>query len=226
MGVPLLVAQNWGKIKEFLFNLWSDISKLLAKAWQGIKDTATDFWDGLFKSAFDWGKNLINNIIDGIKSMINKVKDTVSNVANTIKSFLGFSSPTEEGPGSDADKWAPNFMSMYSRGLIQGIPNVRASVNAIAEEMASLATVSVQPSVQAFDASSVDFADRLTNTLASAIGTVMLSAMQVSNVRGSDSNNPIEVVLEIDRTKIGRVMLTSINDEAVRLGYKPILRTT
>ena len=199
--------------------MWEDITKLLAQTWQDIKDTATEFWDNLVKSAFNWGKNLIENIINGIKSMFNKVKETVSNVANTIKNFLGFGSPTKEGPGSDADKWAPNFIEMYRKSLIEGIPDIRTSMNAIAEEMASLATVSVQPSVNMLTAP-VDF--DLTDVIASAIGSAVLAT---SPFRQSPQQAQGDIVIQIDGTTLARVLNPYSAKESGRIGGTMIVET-
>ena len=77
------------------------------------------------------------------------MKDSLKGAGQKIKNFLGFSSPTKEGPGREADKWAPNFMEMFRKGIVQGLPGIRASVSSIADEMAGLASMTVQPAVQA-----------------------------------------------------------------------------
>lgn len=82
-------------------------------------------------SAWSWGKNMMGNLVDGIKSMAGGVKDAVSGVADKIKNFLGFGSPTKEGPGSNADTWAPNLISMLKEGIKAGIPALEANLNAV-----------------------------------------------------------------------------------------------
>jgi phage-related protein len=77
-----------------------------------------------------WGKNLVKGIADGILSGVKWVKDAVASVADGIKSFLGFSSPTEEGPGSEAGQWIPNLIDMLKKGLDAGIPELNASLSA------------------------------------------------------------------------------------------------
>lgn len=73
----------------------------------------------------------MGNLVDGIKSMAGGVKDAVTGVASSIKSFLGFGSPTKEGPGSNADTWAPNLINMLKDGIKAGIPEMEANLQAV-----------------------------------------------------------------------------------------------
>lgn len=79
----------------------------------------------IVSGVYAWGANMVNNIIKGIYSKLGAVRNAASKVASTIKSFLGFSSPTEEGPGKTADKWAPNLIDMINEGLESGINKIR-----------------------------------------------------------------------------------------------------
>lgn len=113
------------------------------KAWEGVKQIFDGIWNGLIGSAFNWGKNFVQNIVDGIKSMIDKVRDAAKNVADSIKGFLGFQSPTELGPGRDADKWAPSLMRMYTEGILSNIGMVEAAAARVAESLSSMAAAPV-----------------------------------------------------------------------------------
>lgn len=64
-----------------------------------------------------WGSNLISMMASGMLSQIPSLTSAVSSAAKIMHSYLGFSSPTKEGPASKSDKWAPNFVSMFSDGL-------------------------------------------------------------------------------------------------------------
>jgi len=68
----------------------------------------------------------------GIQSAIGRAVAAARSAAAKIKSYLGWSSPTKEGPGRDSDKWAPNLMNMLAAGIQAGIPKVQASVNSVA----------------------------------------------------------------------------------------------
>ncbi|WP_426332695.1 tail tape measure protein [Paenibacillus silvae] len=64
-----------------------------------------------------WGSNLISMMASGMLSQIPTLTSAVSNAAKIMHNYLGFSSPTKEGPASKSDKWAPNFVSMFTDGL-------------------------------------------------------------------------------------------------------------
>lgn len=96
-------------------------------------------------AAKDWGKNLMSNITDGIKSKVNSVKTAVSNAASAVKNFLGFSSPTREGPGRDADRWAPNLMKMYAQGISSNAGLIQSAANEAAKGLAAMNAFNVAP---------------------------------------------------------------------------------
>ncbi|MDO7908425.1 tail tape measure protein [Paenibacillus sp. JX-17] len=64
-----------------------------------------------------WGSNLISMVASGIRSKFPTLTSVVSQAADVIRKYLGFHSPTEEGPASDSDRWAGNFVNMFADGL-------------------------------------------------------------------------------------------------------------
>lgn len=154
---------GWKKIFDFVCGIVKAIWDAVVAAWKGMVEAVapvfTQLWDSvtdifnkiknfigdIIKDAFDWGKNLIGGFIDGIKSMISAVGDAVSNVVNKVKGFLGFHSPAKEGPGSDADTWAPNLMNMFAGGILDNIDNVVAAARRAAEPIRQ-AMASIFPS--------------------------------------------------------------------------------
>lgn len=99
---------------------------------------------GLASKAFTWGKNLIGSFINGIVSKAGSLSKTLQNTAAKIADFLGFSSPTKEGPGKTADRWAPNLMRMFIKGIIDNKPNLQ---NAMANISNALSITGLQPSM-------------------------------------------------------------------------------
>ncbi|MCY7484335.1 tail tape measure protein [Paenibacillus alvei] len=77
-----------------------------------------------------WGSNLISMMTSGIRSKFPSLTSAVSEAAGVIKNFLGFHSPTKEGPASESDQWAGNFVSMFAGGL--DVRPIRDRVNTIA----------------------------------------------------------------------------------------------
>lgn len=64
-----------------------------------------------------WGSNLISMMADGMRNKFPSLTSVASQAAGVIKNYLGFSSPTKEGPASNSDKWAVNFVNMFADGL-------------------------------------------------------------------------------------------------------------
>ena len=62
----------------------------------------------------------------------------VGSVIDTIAGWLGFGSPTEEGPGRTSDEWAPNLMKMYTEGLEDGVPDIQDAVGQVTSALANL----------------------------------------------------------------------------------------
>jgi TP901 family phage tail tape measure protein len=84
---------------------------------------------------YTYGKNMIQNLVDGILSKLGAVKRATKKVVGAIKDFLGFSSPTKEGPGKTADKWAPNLVNMFNQGLEDGINKIKSVSARLATEI-------------------------------------------------------------------------------------------
>ncbi|WP_145047856.1 tail tape measure protein [Paenibacillus xylanexedens] len=80
-----------------------------------------------------WGSNLISMMVSGMRSQFPSLTSVVSNAAKIMQSYLGFASPTDEGPASKSDKWAPNFVSMFADGLRPD--SIRERMNLIAGTM-------------------------------------------------------------------------------------------
>lgn len=133
------LSNIWNGLKDLMTKAWQAVSGVLSGAWnnfvvkplQNLWSSIVNFANGWPKQAVQWGINLIQGFINGIKNMAGQVGNAVSGIAGKVGSFLGFHSPAKEGPGSDADKWAPNLMAMYSKGLQASIPQLQASLNMV-----------------------------------------------------------------------------------------------
>lgn len=121
-------------ISSVISGIRSTISSGFAAARNAISNAASSIrsiLSGLASQAYSWGSNLISMFGAGVRSKISSVVAAARNAAAQIKSYLGFSSPTELGPGANADKWAPNLMSMFADGMNAGVPKIKmAATNA------------------------------------------------------------------------------------------------
>ena len=130
----IAVWKNWDKIVEFVSGFVDKIIKFLTD----LKDMAikkvTEMIDWIIekfedlanlpKKMMDWGKNALSGFSEGIKSKIGGLGDACKSAGNKVKSFFGFESPPIEGPLSGSDKWMPNMMTMFGKGVTDNIPKV------------------------------------------------------------------------------------------------------
>lgn len=211
LGIDIVGIFNnvFGKIGNFFSDLWSGIKNVTSNIWNAIVDTfgnIGNWFSNLFKDAFNWGKNLITMIGDGIKSAWEWVKDACSNVINTIKSWLGFGSPTEEGPGRYSDEWAPNLMKMYTKGIEEGLPDIQGAVNDVASALTGINGTELSTDVSTGDTS-----------VGADVLNGLLQAMSVKeNTTQTQTDNPIE--LSIDGTIFARLIYPSLTKEFKRNG--------
>lgn len=106
---------------------------------QNLTSNLADFFTTLASNATTWGENFVKMFAQGITNDVNLVKNAVTNVMNGAKAILGFHSPAEEGPGADADTWAPNLMAMFAHGILASAPDLQnAAVAALLGVRAAL----------------------------------------------------------------------------------------
>lgn len=141
LGVTAIIAgaiaawkTNFLGFRDWLTKVWQNIRESAGKAWDGIRDAAAaamEWLSSLPGKALEWGRNLINSFAEGIRQRIAAIPEALKGAAEKIRAWLGFSSPTEEGPGRYADRWAPNFIRMYASGLMAGAGQIAAAMNYI-----------------------------------------------------------------------------------------------
>lgn len=132
-------------ILGFFGTSWDEVVDLFKNAWNSIKATASDAVDavivfvgnvgdaliGLGEAAYKWGKNLLVTFAQGIKDFITLPIDAVKSMMSEVESYMGFHSPTEQGPGSDADTWGPNLIEMFADGIRDTAPKVYEQTEAM-----------------------------------------------------------------------------------------------
>lgn len=139
MTLPGILISKWSSIKAAASNAWNAVKTSITGVWSSITgavgnvvSTVTSKFTGLLSSATNWGRNMLQNFISGVRAKIGDLTSVLSNAAGKVKDFLGFSSPTKEGPGSTAHKWAPNFMQMFTKGITDNLPQLQATMNDMA----------------------------------------------------------------------------------------------
>ncbi|MBX5477384.1 MAG: phage tail tape measure protein, partial [Clostridia bacterium] len=140
------IGGAWNAVRSVTSSVWNAIASTVSSAWNSLRSAIAgaatsivaaaegpfnrirSFVSGLIQEAYSWGRNLIHSIVRGIESMADSVASAASNVAHAIWRFLGFHSPAEEGPGSEADQWGPNLVRTFAEGIRASAPLVQAAV--------------------------------------------------------------------------------------------------
>ncbi len=148
-GIAFVVA-GWHAFWTNLINFVSGMQTLIHNAiQQHIITPIHDAISSMITDAEQWGHNLIQMFINGISNMAGAVKNAAQNVMNGVKNIFGFHSPAKEGPGADADTWAPNLMKMFAAGIVDATPLLSAAAAGAMGGVRAGLSGSVSPSMAA-----------------------------------------------------------------------------
>ena len=216
------ISEAWDAILSKIRSMRDSLYRQIVEPWETAKERIL----GIVRDAYSWGKNLIQNFINGVKAKWDDFKTSISNVASTISGFLGFSSPTEEGPGRDADKWAPNLIKMYAKGITGGTSEIRSAVNKVAGQLTGLtAQPMIQPATLTRSvATATASSDSLSDGMAQAVYRAIMDALRISQASQSADSGDREVVLKLDSSIIARILLPAIIKEGQRQGLNLVVR--
>lgn len=151
----------WGTISGLAQRAWAGVTGVFSGVWGTISGILGGLWNN-FSSWFlnlagqflTWGGNVISGFIQGIKDKIAGIGTTLAGAADTVKNFLGFHSPTKEGPGREADEWAPAFVDMFASGLEAGVPQIQSAMGKLAVNLHPSALISSPLPSSSFSGSS------------------------------------------------------------------------
>jgi hypothetical protein len=133
-GAILATIQSaWDNVTTFIGGLASVIGGAVHS---GVVTPLMNEVTGLIGLAESWGGALIQMFIKGISAQAGALKTAAGNVLGGLGKILGFHSPAEEGPGADADTWAPNLMKMFTGGIAAAAP---AAIQAASGVLAGVA---------------------------------------------------------------------------------------
>lgn len=138
--VKKVFSDAWDNIVHGVEDAWNRFTDRVGKAEKMITDAVHDHIiqpiqdkiSGLWDQCVQWGKNLIDFFVNGIKSNVGKVVDVIKGMVGDIAKFLGFHSPTEEGPGREAHKWAPALINMFAGTMLDAMPAIESATKRVA----------------------------------------------------------------------------------------------
>lgn len=124
-----IITGDWESAWETVKDILSTSLDLIIDLFNMLKyDVKTVFEDintimlgiitGMVDDAEDWGKNLMQSFIDGIKAKFDGVRNAAKDAIEIVEDYLGFHSPTREGPGKDVMAWGPNMVDSFAEGVL------------------------------------------------------------------------------------------------------------
>lgn len=115
--ITVEIPEKAKELKDKIVQKWEERNEELKKKEDEHRKDMEKAWNKLKEDAGTWASNMMDTFVQGIENKRDAVKNAVAKVTNRIKDYLGFASPTKEGPLSDSDKWMPSFMQMLSDGI-------------------------------------------------------------------------------------------------------------
>ncbi|MGZ3677040.1 MAG: phage tail protein [Ktedonobacterales bacterium] len=190
------ITTAWNNVVSFISGIGSKVIGAVNDGFiNPVKNKINDF----VNMAKDWGSNLLKMFIQGIQSQAGALKNAVGDAMGGLGKLMGFHSPAEEGPGADADTWAPNLMKMFSGGIRGAIPDVQsAAQDAISGVHAAL----TQKTAGSF-------------SIAGAGAAVAGSTLSVPQpvAANTGGNGMREAAVYLDGKRVGRALLDVMTDK-------------
>lgn len=181
-------------LKQIFIGLMDWITGVFTGDWEKAWNGVKSIFKGIFDSLFGIVKLPLNLIIDGINSVIRGLNSLSIDIPDWV-------------PGFGGQTWGVNIPKIpkLARGGIVTSPTV-----AMIGEAGTEAVVPLENTA---------FVD----TLASALGSAVMSAMQFSSGGSSEGG---DTILQIDGQTIGRILGPLLDNEKQRVGGSLIIQTT
>lgn len=182
------VVQGGVQIIQAIVNGMNQVMSSVVTAASEVGNKVWEGIKGVIEKAKTWGSDMINNFVAGIKEKWDALKGAVGNVAQGIKNKLGHSHPVE-GPLADDYKWMPDMMDLF----IEGIENNKNRLFRTVEDTFNFGEMITPPTDAAFS------------------GSYMTSS-------GNVPEKNVTVILQLDKTQLGKTVFTLNNEESRRIG--------
>ena len=203
------VPRSWGGnlVGNFSQGMESKFDRAKLASWR-VRERIKEYLGS--SPAYSWGRNLVENFAQGMESKRSRVINAALGLANKIKNLLGFHSPTKEGPGREADKWAPNFVKMFAEGLKDNVDLIKRAMTPITDELTNIA-----PTTDAISARS-----NVTGAIYTTVYNAVANALSEAIVQIKSEDAEKTIVLEIDGREFARATIQDFAIMAKRQGVK------
>lgn len=191
------------------FKTVGDIINSLKKIVTGVLEFITGVFSGNWEKAWQGLSDIVKGIFDGlvaiIKHPINMIIDSVNSMIDGLNKIT-----------IDIPSWVPQFGGKKFGITIPMIPKLADGGIVSQPTIAQVGEAGKEMIVPLENTSFVD-------KLAGALGTAVMSAMQVSNM--NNTNNDKQVVIKIDGNTIARAINPYLTKESGRVGNSLIAIT-
>lgn len=186
------------------------------------------FGSGFLRASAETAKGFVSNMVNGFIAVWNNFKNLMAGLGEKVGGW--FSANKEVivktaittgivvGAGVGLALLGPTILP-YVGAALKGLSAIPALATGGITNGPMLAMIGDNPGGREV----VSPLDDLTDIIASAVGTAVINAVQASGNSGSN-NDSGEYGVYFDGDKVGRAILPKLNQEADRLGYKPILQ--
>lgn len=197
----------------------SDVVSGVFEVLCGLIDFITGVFTGDWEQAWEGIKSIFKGIVESFSGIFKGVINAIIDIVNFFIRFwnrIEFKIPSIEIP----------FFGKVG-GLSIGVPKIK-EIPKLARggiiDKPTLAMIGESGKEAVVPLENTSFV----NTLATAVGNAVLAAMQVSNFNNQNSSviEDKEIVIQLDGTKLARIILPKIDRELQRIGARPIIQTT
>jgi len=122
---------NFMGIQDKTRAVMDTVKEKIGSAISTIKSKVDELAD-LPGKAYKWGEKLIQSFIDGIAAKIAELKAKITEVADLIMGYIGITSPAKLGPLRNLEKWGPNLVKTFSKGIEAALPKLNLTLGNIA----------------------------------------------------------------------------------------------
>lgn len=228
-NIKIKTEEVWNGVKAFLQGLWNGIKATATEVFEGIKafisNTTTaiganidkfsksfrDTWDKLWNGA----KTVFSNVWDSLTGI---VKGVINGIIGIVNRFIDFWNKIELNV-PEVNIPLVGKVGGFSIGVPK-IANIPMLARGGIVDQPTLAMVGERGKEAVVPLENTAFVD----TLASALGNAVMSAMQMGNGGGSGIESSGDIILQIDGTILGRILGPILDKEKQRIGNNAIIQ--
>ena len=200
---------------------------------------ATRDWAvGMLRISADWARNFVSNIVGGLRTAWDNIKNYAKAAGESVSGWFSENKKVVTtvaiagaaiGAGILLAPALPGAIT-YAAGALAGLSSMPALGGALAKggivDQPTLAMIGEAGKEAVVPLENTEFVTTLADAIAMSIGNVMSEVLKFYfDGDSSSTNQEKELIIEMEGTKLARVLLPFIDRELQRLGYKTILQT-